>query len=59
MKGSMVLGSMFCIRPCYGVALQRKLVSIVDRPETFFCFAQSTFVITTQLGSLNSLIAYV
>ena len=31
---------MFSIRPCYGVALQRKLVSIVDTPETFFCFAQ-------------------
>ena len=45
---------------CYGVALQRKLVSIVDRPETLFCFAQSTFVITRQLGLLKlSLIAYV
>ena len=38
---------------CYGVALQRKLVSIVDRPETLFYFAQSTFVITRQLGLLS------
>ena len=39
--------------------MQRKLVSIVDRPETLFCFTQSTFVLTRQLGLLNSLIAYV
>ena len=35
---------------CYGVSLQRKLVSIVDRPETLVCFVQNTFVITRQLG---------
>ena len=37
----------------YGVGLQRKLVSIVDRPETLFCFTQSSFVITRQLRLLK------
>ena len=41
----------------YVVALQRKLVSIVDRPETLFCFAQSTFVTARQLALEHNFIS--
>ena len=39
----------------FAMASRSKENYSVDRPETFFCFAQSTFVIAKQLGNSSYL----